>query len=67
MKKNPIKYSLAENDIKQINIEDINDLNDQAKFSHKDKKTALKLGTIIRFGRGSYHKINVKLLEWYGH
>ena len=55
MKANPIKFSLPENDIKQITKEDIETLKNSKGYKKTKNKIKLEPGDVIRFGRGSYH------------
>ena len=66
LKADPIKYALPENDIKQITKEDIGKLNQAKSYKKTQKNIKLEPGDIIRYGRGSYHKVNKRLLEWFG-
>ncbi len=66
MRANPIKFSLQENDIKQLSKEDINIIKNAKGYKKTKNNIKLQPGDIIRFGRGSYHQVSKKLLEWFG-
>ena len=62
MKQNPIQYKLRKNDIKQITQNEI----DYLKNLNKGKKSKcinkIKPGDILKYGRGSFYQVNIKLL-----
>ena len=58
IKQNPIKFSLHENEIKQITKEDLQTIKFRSYKKLFKKKKVLEPGDVIRFGRGSYYEVN---------